>query len=83
MTEKEFYIWLGTKIRDLREKSGLKQKEVAEKVGISAQYLSRIEYGQKVSVYQMDQILHALGKTLADIMDFTVETVPATFERAA
>lgn len=70
MTEKEYYIWLGNKLRDLREKSGFKLKEIAEKIGVSSQYLSRVEKnGQKVSVYQLTQILQAIGKTLADVLE--------------
>ena len=70
MTEKEYYVWLGNKLRELREKAGFKQKEIAEKVGISSQYLSRVENnGQRVSVFQLNQILEAIGKTLSDVLE--------------
>lgn len=70
MTEKEFYIWLGKRVKELREKIGMKQKDAAEKAGMSPQFLSNIENrGHKISVYQLDQLLKALGFTQADLTE--------------
>ena len=69
MTENEFYIWLGKRIRELREKAGLKQKELAEKVELTAQFLSNVENrGQKISAYQLNRILEAMGLSQADLI---------------
>lgn len=43
MDEKEFYGKLGAKIKSLREKAGLTQEKLAEKAGISLDYLGKIE----------------------------------------
>lgn len=70
MDEKEYYIWVGSKLRELREKEGLKQKDVAAKAKMSAQFLSNVEnYGKKVSIFQLDLILQAIGKTMADLFE--------------
>ena len=39
----EFYRCLGVRIKYLREKSGLTQEKLAEKSGISLDYLGKIE----------------------------------------
>ena len=70
MDEKEYYIWIGSKLRELREREGLKQKDVAAKAKMSAQFLSNVEnYGKKVSIFQLDLILQAIGKTMSDLFE--------------
>lgn len=43
MTEDEFYIKLGKRIKFLREQAHLTQEKLAEKCGISLDYLGKIE----------------------------------------
>jgi len=43
MDESDFYIKLGKRIKYLREKAGLTQEKLAEKSGISLDYLGKIE----------------------------------------
>lgn len=43
MEELIFYKKLGTKIKSLREQAGLTQEKLAEKSGISLDYLGKIE----------------------------------------
>ena len=43
MNEVEFYEKLGKRIKFLREKAGLTQEKLAEKSGISLDYLGKIE----------------------------------------
>ena len=43
MQEDEFYKKLGTRVKQLREKAGLTQERLAEKSGISLDYLGKIE----------------------------------------
>jgi len=69
MTEKEFYKWLGNRIKELRERTGLKQKEVAEKVKLPAQFLSNVENGKRLSTYQLDRILEVMGYSQADLVE--------------
>lgn len=43
MKEEDFYRKLGSKIKVLREKAGLTQEKLAEKSGISLDYMGKIE----------------------------------------
>ncbi len=52
-------------IRDLREKSGLTQVEVAEQLGITQSFVSKVERGERVlDVIQLRTFCIALGTTL-------------------
>lgn len=42
---KEFYVYVGKKLKGVREFRGLIQQEVADQIGISRCYLSQIESG--------------------------------------
>lgn len=72
MTEKEYYIWLGNRLKELREYVGLKQNELAKKVELSPQFLSNVENGQKISAYNLNRILEAMGLTQADLTIFNL-----------
>lgn len=70
MDEKEFYKKIGKRLAALREKAGLKQKEVAEKIGVSPSVISEAEKdGKKLSAYRIYQILDALGFSHADLFE--------------
>jgi transcriptional regulator with XRE-family HTH domain len=70
MTEKDFYKWVGKRLKELREKSGIKQKNLAEETGIDATFISRVENnGKKISAYQLNKLLYAMGFTQADLTD--------------
>ena len=43
----DFYIILGKKIKEIRQKVGMTQEELAWKCGISLNFLGQIERGQK------------------------------------
>lgn len=60
---------LGYVIRQTRERAGLKQSELAERVGIPTSSLSRIESGAyAVSAANLMQIATVLGTTGADLL---------------
>jgi transcriptional regulator with XRE-family HTH domain len=70
MSEKEFNIWVGNRLRELREKAGLKKVEVAQKTGLPDSFISNIENkGKKVSSYSLNKLLTAMGYTLEDLAD--------------
>lgn len=60
---------LGRKIKELRQLKGLTQKELAERAGISANYLSRIEEGNcsPPHVKTLSRIAFALNVTIREI----------------
>ena len=54
---------LGKQIRAIRKKQELSQKELAEKMGVSQQLISRIEKGgENISLITLKNISDALGK---------------------
>ena len=61
MTEQEIYTQFGNRLRELREKSGLTQTQVAEMIGTSTAFVSMSEKGQKVSLSRLYQMLDCLG----------------------
>ncbi|MFZ1321408.1 MAG: XRE family transcriptional regulator [Ignavibacteria bacterium] len=79
MTDKEFGKYLaerseeqslliGTKIKRLREKKGIKSNELAERAGITPQTISRIEQGHTdVGFATLRKILAAMGYSLKDL----------------
>ena len=44
--EKTFLIESGRRLRDLRERKGLKQREMAEVMGLTLRHYQRFEYGE-------------------------------------
>lgn len=56
---------IGEKIRELREKSDLTQKKLADKLGISQQIISRIESGKhNISLGTLEKVCKSLGISL-------------------
>lgn len=69
MTEQDFYIELGRRLKREREKAGMKQKELASEVGVKPPFVSSIENeGVKVSLYLLRKIAHALKISLDDLV---------------
>jgi DNA-binding XRE family transcriptional regulator len=59
---------VGQRLKEIRRSKGLSSKEVAERAGITAQSLSRIENGHHDVVFTtLSRILAAMGATLADL----------------
>lgn len=60
---------LGPRLRNEREEQGVRLVDVAEKAGISPQYLSEIERGRKEPSSEMiAAVTGALGLDLADLL---------------
>ena len=52
----------GLEIKIARIRAGLKQKEVAERVGVSQAYICEIEHGREIPTpVRLEQILKAIG----------------------
>jgi transcriptional regulator with XRE-family HTH domain len=70
---KEPSFEIGTKIKELRMKSGISQKDLADKVDLTPSFISQLESNQIVpSLHSFMQICNALGVSLS-----------ATFEKKA
>lgn len=71
MNEAEFYKSLGMQIKYLREKSHLTQEKLAEKAGISLDYLGKIEVNiNKPGLKTILKISNALSVPIKTLFDF-------------
>ena len=52
------------RIINYRVKHGLNQKQLAERVGVTQQHISKIESGDFVSVMTLEKVLLAIGYTV-------------------
>lgn len=59
---------IGKKIQELRRASGMTQEQLAEKLGVDAKHLSRIEQGYHIPNY-------CLMQKMAKILDFSLFAV--------
>ena len=59
------------KVKELREKSSLTQKELGEKVGVSRQAINAIETGKfDPSIWLAYDLAKLFGLTIEEIFDF-------------
>lgn len=82
---------IGTKLKRLREKKGIRSNELAERSGITAQTISRIEKGhQDISFTTLRKLLASMGYSLKDLANEEIEmeneksetkTLPALLKR--
>jgi transcriptional regulator with XRE-family HTH domain len=64
---------LGNRIRELRNRAGITQAQLADRVDISHEFMSRLERGLKApSLDSAAKIANALGVTLSVLFDFEV-----------
>ena len=67
--EKDFYKWLGSQFQSIREKRGLKQKEVAEDAGVTPGDLSKFENkGKKLSAYRILRLVQAVNCSMDELI---------------
>jgi transcriptional regulator with XRE-family HTH domain len=64
MDEKEFYRYLGEKLRKAREERGISQTDIAGEIGVKSAFISAIEKGGKASAFRIEQILNVLSKKI-------------------
>lgn len=62
------------RIRDLREKAGYSQNELAGRAGISQSHLRRVELGQAgITVNHLEMVCDALGISLKEFFNVSTE----------
>ena len=75
MTEAEFYINLGKRLKLLREKSHYTQEKLAGKCGISLDYLGKIEVNiNKPGLKTLLKLSSALEISMKELLDFDEQT---------
>ena len=71
MDEYEFYKKLGIRVKFLREKMHLTQEKLAEKCGISLDYLGKIEVNiNKPGLKTLLKLTNALEVSMKELVDF-------------
>lgn len=72
-------ITLGAKVRMLRKRRGLKQHELAKKIGTArASYISQVERNEANPAYKtLQSLADALGVDLAELMSKKTEEIKA------
>lgn len=62
-------MYISKSIKDIREIKGLKQYEIADKLGMDRQNYSRLEKrDKKLIIEQLESIAEALGVSLQDVL---------------
>ena len=69
MTEEQFVIWVGNRIREVRNSVEMSQQEVANKAGCNRAFIAKVENGKKVSTYRLKRIMEAMGLNLQDLFN--------------
>jgi transcriptional regulator with XRE-family HTH domain len=65
----EELVILGNVLAEARERHGIKQAELAAKLGLPASYLSKIENGtRRLDVIELIQIAQAMGADAAELI---------------
>ena len=60
------YVVIGKKIKNLRIEKGMKQGELAKKLGVSVGYISQVESGDKCfNLKRLEEVSEILGKPVA------------------
>ena len=61
---------VGLKIRNLREKKGWSQEELAHEAGLHRAYIGHIERGEKnIGIQNLEKIAKTLGTTCAKLLE--------------
>jgi transcriptional regulator with XRE-family HTH domain len=61
---------MAKRIRELRDKRGLSQRELAERSGVSREYIARIELGQHdPTISTLERLAAALGVRVRRLLE--------------
>lgn len=64
-------ILVGKRVRELRNKLGISQEELADIAGLDRTYITSIECGKRnISIVNIERVARALGVTLREFFDF-------------
>ena len=61
---------VGNKIKELREKANMAQKDLAYSADLDRSYIASVENGQRnISIINLEKIANALGLTLGELFN--------------
>ncbi len=69
---KKLLIQFGQKVREIRQKQGLSQEELAFKADLHRTYIGMIERGEKnITLTNIEKIARALNIRMTKLLDFS------------
>ena len=67
-TRKETLVRFGNKVREVRQKIGISQEELADRAGVHRTYIGMVERAEKnITLLNIEKIAEALGITLGNL----------------
>jgi transcriptional regulator with XRE-family HTH domain len=70
-SNKQYLIFIGKKVRELRQKMGISQERLGELAGVHRTYVGMIERGEKnITIYNLRRFADALKVKVRDLIDF-------------
>ena len=68
------------KLKTMREKAGLRQGQIADYLGVTQTFISKVENGERnLTVDQLESVVNLYGYSLDDFTDMEQETHPIQF----
>ena len=68
------------KLKAMREKAGLRQSQIAEYLGVTQTFISKVENGERnLTVDQLESLVNLYGYSLAAFADIEKDTQPLRF----
>jgi len=66
-------------LKKIRQKSGVRQIDMAEQLGVSQSFISKYESGERrVDIFELWEICHLLGVSLLDFIQQLEENISET-----
>lgn len=59
---------VGRRVAEIRQQAGLSQEALAERLGLSVQYVSRVELGTNLTLASLVKLANTLRVTVADLL---------------
>lgn len=64
-------ILVGKRVKELRNKLGVSQEELADLAGLDRTYITSVESGRRnISIVNIEKLANALNVTLAEFFNF-------------
>ncbi len=68
------------KLKLMREQSGLRQGQIAEYLGVTQTFISKVEMGERnLTVDQLENLVNLYGYSLSTFVNAEIETRPIQF----
>ncbi|MEN9524442.1 MAG: hypothetical protein RL536_511 [Candidatus Parcubacteria bacterium] len=68
---RQFLIFLGKHIRNMREQKNISQEEFGKMVGVHRTYVGMVERGEKnITIFSLQKFAEALNLKVKDLIDF-------------